>query len=125
MSVGIPAAAVLEATTTGNVRLLPIGGGALAELRRRYPYYSAGEIPAGAYPGVDDPVPTVGMMNWIVARSQIDDDVVGKLLDILGPGRAALERVHDMAKHIDLARLADAPIPLHPVAQAYLDGAQR
>ncbi len=122
MSVGIPAAAVLEATTTGDVRLLSIDADALAELRKRYPYYSAGEIPAGAYPGVNQPVPTVAMMNWIVARKQLDPDVVDALLNILGPGRVSLEQVHDMAKQIDLARLADAPIPLHAETQAFLEG---
>jgi len=120
MSVGIPAAAVLEATTTGDVRLLPIEPDKVAELREIYPYYSEGVIPAGAYPGVDAPVPTVAMMNWLVARKQLDDDVVRTLLNILGPGRVSLEQVHDMAKQIDLARLAEAPIPLHAATQAYL-----
>jgi hypothetical protein len=125
MSVGIPAAAVLEATTTGDVRLLSIDANALAELKQRYPYYSAGAIPAGAYPGVVRPIPTVAMMNWIVARKQLDDDVVDVLLNILGAGRVSLEQVHDMAKQIDLARLADAPIPLHPETQAFLEGGPR
>jgi len=125
ISVGIPAAAVLEATTTGDVRLLSIDADALAELKQRYPYYSAGEIPAGAYPGVDQPIPTVAMMNWIVARKQLDTDVVDALLNVLGPGRVSLEQVHDMAKQIDLARLADAPIPLHPATEAFLEGGTR
>ena len=122
MSVGIPAAAVLEATTTGHVRLLPVEADKLAELKRIYPYYSVGVIPAGAYPGVAEDVPTVAMMNWLVARKQLDDDVVRTLLNILGPGRVSLEQVHDMAKQIDLARLADAPIPLHAATQAWLEG---
>jgi TRAP transporter TAXI family solute receptor len=120
MSVGIPAAAVLEATTTGDVRLLPVTADKLAELRALYPYYSEGVIPAGAYPGVKEAIPTVAMMNWLVARKQLADDVVRTLLSILGPGRVSLEQVHDMAKQIDLARLADAPIPLHAATQAYL-----
>lgn len=120
MSVGIPAAAVLEATTTGDVRLLPVETDKLAELKALYPYYSEGTISAGAYPGVVEAIPTVAMMNWLVARRQLDDDVVGTLLNVLGPGRVSLEQVHDMAKQIDLARLADAPIPLHAATQAYL-----
>jgi TRAP-type uncharacterized transport system substrate-binding protein len=103
------------------VRLLPVGPDELAELRSRYPYHSAGEIPAGAYPGVDEPIPTVAMMNWLVARAQLDDEVVRSLLNILGPDRVSLEQVHDMAKQIDLARLADAPIPLHAATQAFIE----
>ncbi|MGD8319965.1 MAG: TAXI family TRAP transporter solute-binding subunit [Gemmatimonadota bacterium] len=121
MSVGIPAAAVLEATTTGDVRLLPMSADKVAELKTRYPYYSLGVIPAGSYPGVDEAVPTAAMMNWIVARSDLDDDVVKALLNILGPQRVTLEQVHEMAKQIDLASLADAPIPLHAVTKAYME----
>lgn len=120
ISVGIPAAAVLEASTTGAIRLLPVEEERLRELRARYPYYSAGTIPAGVYPGVDVPVPTVAMMNWLVARESLDPDVVGILLNILGPDRVSLEQVHEMAKQIDLGALADAPIPLHPATEAFL-----
>lgn len=124
LSVGIPAAAVLEVTTTAAVRLLPIGGEAMDELRRRYPYYSAGEIPADAYPGMSGSVPTAAMMNWIVATEDLEDEVVVALLNILGPDRVSLEQVHEMARQIDLARLSDAPIPLHPATEAYLRRSQ-
>ena len=97
----------------------------MAELRERYPYYFAAEIPAGAYPGIDEAVPASAMMNWVVAKADLDDDVVRAVLNILGPGRVSLEQVHDMAKQIDLARLVDAPIPLHAVTQVYVDGGSR
>ena len=125
ISVGIPAAAVLEASTTGAIRLLPVEADKLRELRGKYPYYSAGVIQAGIYPGIDEPVPTVAMMNWLVAKADLDDDVVGILMNILGPGRVSLEQVHDMAKQIDLATLVDAPIPLHRATEAFLGESMR
>ncbi|HKJ01035.1 MAG TPA: hypothetical protein VJ997_01235, partial [Longimicrobiales bacterium] len=73
---------------------------------------------AGVYPGVSEPVPTASMMNWIVGRAALEDDVVADLLNILGPERVSLEQTHDMAKQIDLAALDDAPIPLHRVTEA-------
>lgn len=120
LSVGYPAAAVLEATTTGDVRLLPIGRAQMEALRRAYPYHGVGEIPAGAYPGVDEPVPTVAMMNWIVGRESLDAGVVTGVLNILGEERVSLEQVHEMAGQVDVAALDDAPIPLHPAARAWL-----
>lgn len=125
MSVGIPASAVLEATTTNHMRLIPIEADKVAELKARYPYYSAGVIPAGAYPGVDAPIPTAAMMNWLVADKNLDSDVVDALMNILGPDRVSLEQVHDMAKQIDLESLRDAPIPLHPATSAYMNKGQR
>ena len=118
-SVGIPAAAVLEATTTGDVRLLGITPDVMAELRTRYPYYSAATIPAGAYPGVDTEISTAGMMNWLVADESLDDAVVDAVMNILTSDRVSLEQVHDMAKQIDLGRLDEAPIPLHPAARSF------
>ena len=72
-----------------------------------------GRIPSGAYPGVTEDIPTIAMMNWIVSREELDRDVVMRLLDILRDDRAALGQVHEMAGQIDLATLAEAPIPLH------------
>lgn len=121
LSVGYPASAVLEATTTGDARLVGVSAEELATLRSRYPYYSPGVLPAGSYPGVEGDIPTVGVMNWIVGRAGLADDVVALLLDILENERAQLNQVHEMAAQIDLATLTDAPIPLHPVTRAWLE----
>jgi hypothetical protein len=122
LSVGFPASAVLEATTTGGSRLLPLGGVGLETLLAAHPYYRRGEIPAGAYPGVDAPVATVSMMNWVVALETLDADVVRAILNVLRDDRVSLERVHEMARSIDLATLDAAPIPLHPATEAWRVG---
>lgn len=122
ISVGYPAAAVLEATTTANVRLIPISAEEMQELQTRYPYYSAGAIPAGLYRGVGDDVPAVVTMNWLVGMESLSEEVVELLLDVLENDRAALATAHEMAGRIDLAFLAEAPIPLHPVTERWLQG---
>ena len=119
LSVGYPAAAVLEATTTGGARLLPLEMERIEALRAQYPYYSVGRIPAEAYPGVVEEIPTVAMMNWVVARDDLEGSVVRLLLDILRDQRQVLAQVHEMAGQIRVEDLAEAPIPLHPEAQAW------
>lgn len=116
LSVGFPAAAVLEATTGSGVELVPVTGAGRDTLFARYPYYQDGEIPAGVYAGVDAPVPTVAMNNWIVARDDLDPRVVEDLLWILENERDQLASVHEMARQIDLANLEAAPIPVHEAA---------
>jgi uncharacterized protein len=113
ISVGYPAAAVLEATTTGGARLLPIGPELIEVLRQRYPYYAEATIPVGVYRGVTEPVSTVAMMNWVVARDDLPGEVVDHFLGMLIENREALIQVHEMAGQIDLADLDRAPIPLH------------
>lgn len=120
ISVGYPAAAVLEATTTGDVRMMGLDDQALQNLFDEYPFYSEAEIPAGAYPGMDEPIKTMGVMNWIVGMDTLDPEVVRILLNIFENDRVSLEQVHDMARQIDLANLERAPIPLHAAAQDWL-----
>lgn len=120
IAVGYPAAAVLEATTTAGARLIPVRPVVVDSLRARHPYYETAEIPAGVYRGVDAPVPTVSMMNWIVAREDLPDDVVRHVLDLLADDLDALVRVHEMARQIDLGLLRSAPIPLHPAVETWL-----
>jgi TRAP transporter TAXI family solute receptor len=119
LSVGFPASAVLEATTTGRVRLLPIGAELMAEVSRRYPYYIGGSIPAGSYPRHNEAIPTVAVMNWMVGRDDLDPTVVQSLLDILNDEMATLRQSVEIAAQIDLANLATAPIPLHDAAEAW------
>ena len=125
LSVGYPAAAVLEATTTGGARLLPVDAERSAQLARQYPYYTPGVIPAGAYRGVSADVPTVAVMNWVIARADLDDAVVEQVLRILRDERARLEQVSAIAAQIDLAALRSAPIPLHVAAARWVEGAER
>lgn len=120
ISVGYPAAAVLEASTTSDMRLLPVEPGVLEAMLEEHPYYSVGEIPAGAYPGVEESIPTLAVMNWVFSMESLDDDVVVTLLNIFADDRVSLEQVHDMARQIDLTRMASPPIPLHPAAERWL-----
>lgn len=118
-SVGYPASAVLEATTTGGARLLPVAPERVAALVAAHPYYAPGMIPPGVYSGVEEPVPTVAMMNWLVADETLADEVVTGVLNILDRDRVSLEQVHDMAAQIDLSRLDASPIPLHAAAERW------
>ena len=121
LSVGYPAAAVLEVSTTSDIRILPVEPAVVNRMRLEHPYYNAGELPAGTYPGIDEPIPTLVAMNWIVGLVGVPDAVVASLLDILANDRAALEAAHDMARLINLDDLEFAPIPLHPVSRRWLN----
>lgn len=120
LSVGYPAAAVLEATSTGGARLLPVDEEHARTLIERHPYYLRGVIPRDAYPGVEEDIPTVNLMNWVVGREDLAPGVVEDLLEIVSEGRGELVRVHEMARQIDLSTLERAPIPLHPATERWL-----
>ncbi len=121
ISVGYPAAAVLEATTTGGARLLAMEPERIQLLREKYPYYIRGEIPAGTYPGVDEPLETAAIMNWVIAMAELPGDVVDGVMRILTVEKDDLAQVHDMVNQIDMATLLEAPIELHDVTRAWVD----
>jgi TRAP transporter TAXI family solute receptor len=123
LSVGYPASAVLEVTTTGRARLLPIDSTAIDRLVDAYSYYSPAVIPAGAYPGMAAPVATVSVMNWVIAREDLPAEVVVLLLDILRDDAEALRAVVDIAGQINIANMYASPIPLHEAARAWLEEA--
>jgi uncharacterized protein len=120
LSVGYPASAALEATTTGGARLLSIDAEHAEALRQMFPFYAPDIIPAGVYRGQDDVVPTVSVMNWVVAREDLAPAVAASVIQLLETERDALARTAAIAAQIDLGRLANAPIPLHSAAEAWL-----
>jgi uncharacterized protein len=111
---------VLEALATGRARLIAVDGDVTARLTERYPYYSASAIPAGTYPGQDSDVPTVAVLNWIIARDDLPDHVARAVLEVLQTRRDALAGTVTIANQINLANLFAAPIPLHPAVRAWL-----
>jgi TRAP-type uncharacterized transport system substrate-binding protein len=66
-------------------------------------------------------VATVAVLNWLVARDDLDATVVTNLLDVLRDDREELIRVNAMAEQIRLDALGEAPIPLHDAARGWLE----
>lgn len=120
LSVGLPAAAVLEATTTGAGALIGLQPGLIGTLLARHPYYERALLPAGSYPGVAQDLQTVTVRNWLFARETLDAAIVRAVLDVLQQRLDELQRVNDIAARIDLSALRRAPLPLHTAAEAWL-----
>lgn len=127
ISVGYPAAAVLDAMTATDVRLLSWTREEVSSLVALHPAYDPAEIPAGVYPGpaestTDGTFSTVSMMNWLVVRDDLPDEIVAAAVEILLGEDRPLARVHDMAGRIDGQALGRAPIPLHGAVAGALEG---
>ena len=120
ISVGYPAAAVLEATTTGGARLLAMETEKVDLLQSRYPYYSRGTIPQGVYPAMDGDVTTAAVLNWVVAMEDVPSEVVGHVLRLLAEDREELGQVHEMVNQIRMESLLVAPIEAHPTTLEWM-----
>lgn len=91
---GIGVAVVVELALTRDIRLIPFSDGQMAQLSSKFPAYRAFSIPKGVYKGVETPVQTVSLWNYMVVCKDMDDVLVEELLRITF---GHLDRVHALA----------------------------
>lgn len=73
---GAPTTAITELATTNGVYLINIDGDIRDSILNDCPYYTTYQIPAGTYPGQDEPVETITVKATIVVSENLDDDTV-------------------------------------------------
>ena len=77
-------------------------------------------IPAATYPGQDDDIQTVAKSNLLVARADVDDEVVYQVTKAMFENLDFLRNIHDAMYETSLDRaLVGMPMPLHPGALRY------
>lgn len=77
-------------------------------------------IPAATYPGQDSDVQTVAKSNLLVARDDVDDEVVYQVTKAMFENLGFLRNIHDAMYETSLDRaLVGVPMPLHPGALRY------
>lgn len=78
-------------------------------------------IPAGTYEGQTEPVETAAVVNYLVTRSDVSDDLAYKMTKSLYESLPDLAAAHSAAKSIDIQKAAEGmPVPMHPGAEKYL-----
>ena len=103
---------------SGQARLVPIPPEVVAKAASQG--YVAGIIPAGTYDGQPADVPAAAVMNFLVTREGVSDDVAYMMTKALFEHLDQLVQTAPAAKDIDVKKAAtDLPIPLHPGAERY------
>ena len=119
---GLPTAAIQDlAHSQGlTIQLIP-SADVLPMLRREYgELYFPLEIPAGLYPGVDQPVSVVGIANVLVVNRSMPDDLAYDITRVLFEKQAELAAIHPEARQLSLERAAaGSPADYHPGALRY------
>lgn len=82
--------------------------------------YIAGTIPAGTYNGQGADVQTAAVVNFLVTRADVSDDLAYAMTKTIYENLDQLAAAHSAAKAIKLEdALAGMPVPLHPGAERF------
>jgi len=118
---GTPNAAVTQIMTTTESRLMPITPEEVEALRKDYPWYAAGVIPAGTYAGQDEDVPTSAVKLTLFITADVDEETVYQMTrvfwenwDMLADTHAALRKADPKEACSDVAG-----VPIHDGAARY------
>lgn len=79
-----------------------------------------GVIPRGTYKGQDSDVQTATILNYLVTRADVTEDLVYKMTKAIFDSPAGLVAAHPAAAGIKLEHAIDGmPVPLHPGAAKF------
>ncbi|WP_313026111.1 TAXI family TRAP transporter solute-binding subunit [Pseudomonas lopnurensis] len=119
--VGHPSGAIQEALTNVQAELIPVSGPQIDAFLKGADYYTAAEIPAGLYPGVDTAVPSLGGKAVLAATTKTDPEVVYQLVKSVFDNLERFKRLHPAFADLqaeDMIRVG-LTAPLHEGAERY------
>lgn len=79
---GSPSGAVTELSETEDIKVLPFTMEQIEDLKAISPFFFAAEMAAGRYKGVDEPVLLPHFRNYVIAKKDLDPDVLYKMLEV-------------------------------------------
>ena len=120
-SVGPATSSILDLATTHDIRIIGFTPEQTEKILASNPTYSAVDLSAGVYRGVDAPVPTIGVWNVMICQSTLGTDLVYSLVKALYEHNDYLLKIHPSAAYTTPANAVKySPIPLHPGTIKYL-----
>ena len=120
-TVGHPAAAITEVSTTCDARLVDVTGPEIDQLIADNSYYRTAMIPGGMYRGTDDEVTTFGVGATFETSADVSDDIVYTVVKGVFDNFADFTGLHPaFANLTEEAMISDGlSAPLHPGAERY------
>ncbi|WP_054949965.1 TAXI family TRAP transporter solute-binding subunit [Numidum massiliense] len=116
---GLPNSEIVDSLLTEDIYVVPLTGSAMIELQKEHPYYIQGFIPAHTYRNESD-VPTVAIMNVLVASRELDEETVYQLTKTFFSKMAVIQNAHVVTRNLTMTGAKDfLPIPLHPGAERF------
>jgi uncharacterized protein len=121
---GVPVSAVAQAfaATSGDLAILNFKEEQIAQANSEFDVWPPYEIPAGTYPGQDEPVQTIAQPNFLAVRDDIPEEDVYLITKTMYENLPFLQNIHAATKDMALEKaIAGLPLPLHPGAVRFYE----
>jgi len=116
----VPASAIMDLASSRDIKLIPISDEEFDAMRELNPGYTKLTIPAGSYPGQNEDVAAVGYATHVIARCDLEEDVVYNLLEGMMENMEDLVSiVRVMADTTPEVMATDTGVPMHAGAERF------
>lgn len=116
-SAGLGVASLKDLSTSTEITVVSVPSETVDKIG---PPFVAVKIPANTYTGQDKDVPTAAVVNYLVTRSPVSDDLAYQMTKLIYESLPELANAHAAGKEIKLENAAaGSPVPLHPGAIRY------
>lgn len=120
-TVGHPAAAITEATTTCDLDLVNVTGAPIDKLVADNPFYRKATVPGGMYAGNPNDTETFGVGATLVSSADVSDEVVYTVVKAVFDNFADFKKLHPAFANLKEEEMIKDGLsaPLHPGAVKY------
>ena len=116
----VPASSIMDLASARDIRIIGIADDKFQAIRQLNPGYTKLVIPAGSYPKQTQDVQTIGYATHVIARCDLDADVVYKILKGMVTNQADLVAIAKAMSGMTPKMMAeDIGVPLHAGARRY------
>ena len=116
----VPSASVMDLASARAIKLIDVPEDKFQAMRKLNPGYTKLTIPAGSYPGQDKDVQAVGYATHVIARCDLEEDAVYKVLQGIVAEKASLEAIAKAMAPTTVKMMAeDIGVPLHKGAEKF------
>lgn len=120
MSSGMPNPGIMDIATSQEIVIVPIPADVRRKLDKEHPFFVATTVPKGMYRGQDEEVQTIGVPNFLIASTKMDEKTAYDIAKAMFGNLPRLVQAHAAAKGIKLENATKGlPVPLHPGAAKY------
>ena len=120
ITAGAPTSSISDLANAREIRIVPLAGPEIENLRKKQPYYAMVTLPPNTYKGQAQPVSTLAVMAIWATNDTLPEQTAYEVTKALYENTETLGQVHPKGKEISLkTALLSVSIPLHPGAERY------